>query len=162
MYVLSFTYIEKIIGRSRNKKYFRELIILSSVFWILLAIDISRMNIYYNKRILTDAMFTCMGEIYLLKDKTFFSRTITLKIKLSFIICSTSLNPYWYYLKCNLGFWYLFVVTVKIQWKFQGHVRLKLFILYCLNTFIFLHFFVMFNSWMKVNWKRISKAHFKV
>ena len=103
MYVLSFTYIEKIMGRSRNKKYFRELIILSSVFWILLAIDISRMNIYYNKRILTDAMFTCMGEIYLLKDKTFFSRTITLKIKLSFIIFSTSLNPYWYYLKCNLG-----------------------------------------------------------
>ena len=91
------------------KKYFRELIILSSVFWILLAIDISRMNIYYNKRILTDAMFTCMGEIYLLKDKTFFSRTMTLKIKLSFIIFSTSLNPYWYYLKCNLGFWYLFV-----------------------------------------------------
>ena len=90
-------------GRCRKNKYFRKLIILSSVFWILLAIDISRMNIYYNKRILTDAMFTCMGEIYLLKDKTFFSRTIIPKIKFSFIIFYTSLNPYWYYLKCNLG-----------------------------------------------------------
>ena len=104
-------------GRSRKNKYFRKLIILSSVFWILLAIDISRMNIYYNKRILTDAMFTCMGEIYLLKDKTFFSRTIIPKIKFSFIIFSTFLNPYWCYLKCNLGLWYLFVEFAPTEWK---------------------------------------------
>ena len=129
------------MGRSRNKKYFRELIILSSVFWILLAIDISRMNIYYNKRILTDAMFTCMGEIYLLKDKTFFSRTISPKIKFSFIIFSTFLNPYWCYLKCNLGLWYLFVEHWKYK-EISGRCKIEtayILLFKWLFVFTFLH-----------------------